>query len=80
MPLTHILNYKGDKSVKKQLLRFTLFLLICLSIPLMATAQMVDIPDANLRAAIETTLGKASGATITAADMATLTHLAASET
>ena len=58
MPLTHILNYKGDKSVKKQLLRFTLFLLICLSIPLMATAQMVDIPDANLRAAIETTLGK----------------------
>ncbi len=65
--------------MKKQLLRFTLFLLICLSIPLMATAQMVDIPDANLRAAIETTLGKASGATITTADMATLTRLNAQD-
>ena len=39
----------------------------------------VDIPDPNLRAAIETALGKASGATITAADMATLTHLEARE-
>ena len=55
--------------------RFTLFLLICLSIPVTATAQIVNIPDANLRAAIEQALGKASGAAITTADMATLTRL-----
>ena len=35
----------------------------------------VTIPDANLRAAIETALGKTSGATITEAEMATLTGL-----
>ena len=35
----------------------------------------VDIPDPNLRAAIETALGKASGATITGAEMATLNQL-----
>ena len=39
----------------------------------------VNIPDPNLRAAIETALGKASGATITAAEMATLTRLSASD-
>ena len=37
----------------------------------------VDIPDPNLRAVIEKELGKASGDTITADDMATLTQLAA---
>ena len=35
----------------------------------------VNIPDPNLRAAIEEALGKASGATITRADMLTLTRL-----
>ena len=35
------------------------------------------IPDANLRAAVEAALGKAGGATITAAEMETLTHLTA---
>ena len=35
------------------------------------------IPDANLRAAIEAALGKASGETITAAEMGALTHLTA---
>ena len=35
----------------------------------------VTIPDANLRAAIEAALGKASGAPITVAEMATLTSL-----
>ncbi len=35
----------------------------------------VSIPDANLRAAIEAALGKASGAPITKAEMATLTSL-----
>ena len=36
---------------------------------------LVSIPDANLRAAIAAALGKASGATITKAEMATLTSL-----
>ena len=35
----------------------------------------VKLPDPNLRAAVETLLGKASGAIITTADMMTLTHL-----
>ena len=35
----------------------------------------VKLPDPNLRAAVENLLGKASGATITTADMMTLTHL-----
>ena len=38
----------------------------------------VNIPDPNLRAAIEKALGKTSGATITRADMETLTELSAS--
>ena len=39
--------------------------------------ETVDIPDPNLRAAIEAKLGKASGATIATNDMATLTILLA---
>ena len=39
----------------------------------------VDIPDPNLRAKIEQALGKASGDTITPADMATLTTLEAND-
>ena len=38
-------------------------------------AQTVDIPDPNLRATIENLRGKTSGATITVADMLTLTEL-----
>ena len=57
----------------KRRFSLTFFLLICLSLPLTATAQTVDIPDPNLRAAIESVLGKASGATITRADMETFT-------
>ena len=56
-----------------------LFLLICFSISVTATAQTVNIPDPNLRAAIENQLGKAAEDTITAADMATLTRLSATE-
>ena len=40
--------------------------------------ESVYIPDANLRAAIAEALGKVPGATITVAEMTTLTHLAAS--
>ena len=63
--------------MKNPILRFTFFLLICLSLPLTATAQVVNIPDPNLRAAIAAALGKASGAPITTADMANLTELTA---
>ena len=57
----------------------TFFLWACLALPLTATAQLVDIPDLNLRAAVEAALGKASGATITTDEMATLKHLDASD-
>ena len=60
--------------MQTKILRFALFPLIFLILPLTAMAQVVDIPDSNLRAAIEEALGKASGATITTADMARLRH------
>ena len=60
--------------MKKQTIRFTLFLLICLSIPMRAPAKTVDIPDPNLRAAIEGIFGKASGDPISTAEMATLIY------
>ncbi len=59
--------------------RFTLILLIFLSIPSTSTAQTVDIPDPNLRAAIMAELGKASGDPITSSDMAALRSLTARE-
>ena len=43
-------------------------------IPLTTVAQTVNIPDANLRAAVEKALGKTPNARITAEDMATLTN------
>ena len=45
------------------------------SVQVGAAVQAVSIPDANLRAAIETALGKARGAPITEAEMASLTSL-----
>ena len=57
--------------------RFTFILLIFLSIPLTSIAQTVNIPDPNLRTAIEERLGKASGDPITTSDMAALTYLGA---
>ena len=47
--------------MKTQLFRFTFLLSICLTLPLTTIAQVVDIPDSNLRAAIETALNKAPG-------------------
>ena len=43
--------------------------------PVSAVAQVVDIPDPNLRAKIEEALGKGAGGIITVADMETLTEL-----
>ena len=65
--------------MKRQLFRFTLFLLICLLIQLTATAQTVDLPDPNLRDYIERVLGKAAGDPITVTEMATLTSIAIQE-
>ena len=61
--------------MRKQLFRLTLLCLICLSISVVASAQVVSIPDFNLRAVITNKLGKAPGATITVADMAWITDL-----
>ena len=66
--------------MKKQILCVTLLLLISFTLPLTATAQVVNIPDPNLRAAIENTLRKASGDTITVADMQALEVLDANDT
>ena len=63
--------------MKPQLFRFTFLLSIFLTLPLTTAAQVVDIPDSNLRAAIGMALNKASGATITAAEMETLDRLEA---
>ena len=58
---------------------FVYILIFCATLffvfPLTTVAQTVNIPDANLRAGIEAALGKTSGATITAEEMATLTRL-----
>ena len=45
--------------------------------PLTSSAQIVDIPDANYRAAVEAALGMAPGTPITSADMTILTNLEA---
>ena len=55
------------------MLSVTLFLMF----PLITSAQTVNIPDANLRAAIAEALDKAPSATITASEMATLRRLEA---
>ena len=79
-PVSHTrFQLQRTKSMTIPVHRFTFILLMCLSIPLTSTAQVVFIPDPNLRAAIETTLGKASGDTITTSDMAALAHLEARE-
>ena len=68
-------NRKGDKLMKLSFFGFTFFLLVCFSLPLTATAQVIDIPDPNLRAAINRQLGKADGAVITSEEMNRLGNL-----
>ena len=55
----------------------TVFCVIFSIVVLTASAQTVNIPDTNLRAAIAEALGKAPRDTITQADMAELTHFIA---
>ena len=57
-----------------------LFYIGLFSLPQGILAQIVNIPDQNLQAAIVKVLEKAPGAPITAADMATLTRLDAEDT
>ena len=61
--------------MRTQLFRLTFFLLICVLIPLTTQAQVVNIPDSNLRAVIASALGKVSGDPITVVDMKTLDGL-----
>ena len=56
---------------------FYFFLLMCLIVLPSVAAQVVDIPDLYLRAAVENALGKSPGAIITTADMVNLTSLKA---
>ncbi len=52
--------------------------LLCAMVLLMSphvTAQVVNIPNPGLRATFEDSLGRAAGAPITRADMATLTYI-----
>ncbi len=55
---------------------FAVFLILMFTAPF-AVAQVVNIPDANLRARIEVLLSKNAGDAITVADMQTLTLLSA---
>ena len=66
--------------VGSRLVKFLLLSTLCLGLigfPSVVLAQVVDIPDPGLRAAIAQELGKAPGETITRADMETLVELRA---
>ena len=68
-----LLIKKQDIFVYTLILCATLFF----SFPLITSAQTVNIPDVNLRAAIASALGKASNARITLREVETLTRLTA---
>ena len=67
--------------MKSRLFRISFFLLACLILPSgsIVAGGSVAIPDVNLRAAIESALGKVPGTPIVPAEMATLTRLEASK-
>ena len=57
------------------ILRAALIIILLLTVGVgFASAQVVSIPDLNVRAEVEAALGKAPGAPITIADMVNLTH------
>ena len=62
----------------KSHLRFTISILLfslCLTLGMMAQAAVVSIPDATLRAVLESALGKNTGDVITDAELGTITSL-----
>ena len=61
--------------MKTRHFRATIFLSICLALPLTASAQVVDVPDSNLRTVIEKALRMAPGDPITQAKMMALNRL-----
>ena len=61
--------------MKTRCFHFAVLVLICFSIPLIASAQVVDIPDPNLRIVVEATLDKELDHPITVEEIATLTRL-----
>ncbi len=61
--------------MKTRHFRATIFLSICLALPLTASAQVVDVPDSNLRTVIEKALRLAPGDPITQAKMMALNRL-----
>ncbi len=69
---THDLNGDGE-------IEFSDFVIFAQNFGKDVHSPVVTIPDANLRAAIAAALGKASGAPITQADMATLDSLEAND-
>ena len=77
--MLNFFNCKKGVSSRFKFRRITFFLLLsillCLTIPGAVSAQVVDIPDANLRAAIAEALNKAPGDAITRAEMETLVEL-----
>ena len=54
-----------------------LFLSLCLTLGMIAQADVVEIPDPNLRAALESALGKNEGDAIVDTELQTLKTLAA---
>ena len=65
---------KQNISIYLRVFYGTLFFFV---FPLITSAQTVNIPDVNLRAAIASALGKASNARITVTEVETLTHFTA---
>ena len=72
--LEHIRQRVGLQPIIKFLILSMLWLGL-IGFPGVVSAQVVDIPDQNLRAAIARTLNKAPDETITRADMETLDRL-----
>ena len=61
--------------MKIQMLRFTFILLMCFSISLTATAQIVNISDPDIWFAVTEIVGKPPGAVVTVADMRSILEL-----
>ena len=75
----HIRSEKRNIGLAKGISLIFIGCLLFLLSPRIAIAQLVYIPDSNLRTVLELALGKAAGAAITEADMANLRSLDAYE-